>query len=533
MKKISLAILLSALFSMSGCESFLDKSDPTATSFEEFYNDEDDLRRVVYSSYRDVFTHNSDRRLLLYMLDGRSDNAYARESSQHQQLIANGSMNSNSRLAEYYYSLHMKHLGRLNTFIDKVDEPYVEDEAIRERYNNILQAIRVWHYFQLTARWGDVPFVLEPADLDEARQPAVPKEEILETIFPLAEEIANKLPVEPYTANKYMFHQYSFKAIIMRYALYNGKYEMAARQAKEIMDSQLYSLHPVYGELFQYDASDKNNEVILHMNRESFSGSTYSFRDLAPHFRTGNGQSYCVPLKSLVDSYWTLQGRPIDDCPYHSKEAYELDPDLNRDPRYTYSIMGHGDTFYGESIDIYDSNNPMYYENSRSSKSGYWFRKFVSEDDAFKGSSSMEYPLIRYAEVLLTYAEAKIMMNDIDPLVKECINMLRERAGLEMAEADVNLPEYSAFSQDQWVDLIRNERRIELAGEGVRYDDIIRWKIAEEVLNQPALGHTKMENGQKVSLKIEERSFSPHQYLWPYHESSIKVNPGLKQNPGY
>ncbi|MBD8488112.1 RagB/SusD family nutrient uptake outer membrane protein [Echinicola sp. CAU 1574] len=532
MKKYIFTICLLSLLSFS-CESFLDKTDPTATSFTEFYNDEEDLRRVTYSSYLDMFTHQSDRRLLFYLKDGRSDNAYSRIASDHHQVIANGNLNSNATVPEYYYSMHMKHLGRLNNFIDNINEPYVEDEAVRTRYHNILQGLRVWHYFRLTFRWGDVPFVLQPADLDEARQPATPKEEILDTIFPLGEEIANSLPEDEYTSNKYMFNKFSLKALIMRYALYNERYELAARLAKEIMDSENYSLHPVYRDLFQYEAASNNNEFIMHMDQESHSGSTtYSFRDLGPHFRTGDGQSYVVPLKSLVDSYWTLQGRPIDDCPYYSQTEYELDPNLNRDPRYEASIMGHGDEFYGETIDIYNPNSPMFYENQRASGSGYWFRKFVSDNDAFR-SGNMEFGLLRYAEVLLTYAEAKIMMNEIDDLAKDCINQVRERAGLDMTEANVTLPEYASYTQDEWIALVRNERRVEFAGEGLRYDDIIRWRIAEEVLNQPALGHTKMENGNLVTLKIEDRTFKQHQYIWPFHESSLKVNPGLNQNPGY
>lgn len=145
----------------------------------------------------------------------------------------------------------------------------------------------------------------------------------------------------------------------------------------------------------------------------------------------------------------------------------------------------------------------------------------------------MDFPLLRYAEVLLTYAEAKIMMNDVDDLAKSYINQIRERAGLDMSVADVTLPEYSAYTQEDWIELIRNERRVEFAAEGLRYDDIIRWRIADEVLNQPALGHTRQENGNLVSLKIEDRSFQPHNYLWPFHENSLKVEPGLTQNPGY
>lgn len=533
MKKIKIFSIIFLTIGLTGCEKFLDKTDPTATSFVEFFNDEDDLLRVTYSTYYDVFTNHKNRRTLFYMLDGRSDNGYARVEGDHHQIMANGNFNSNSRAAEYYYTLHLKHVGRLNTYIANIDEPYVEDEAIRTRYENILKALRIWHYFELTFHWGDVPFYLEPADLEDALQPATPKEEILDVLFPMAEEIANKLPPDEYITNKYLFNQYSFKALIMRYALFNGRYELAARLADEIMKANKYELYPTYGDLFQYEGAARNKEFIIRMNNESFSGSTtYSFQDLGPQFRTGKGQSYMVPLKSLVDSYWTLQGRPIDNCPLHTKEEYELNPKLNRDPRFAQSIMGHGDEFYGETIDIYNENSPMFYEKQRASKSGYWFKKFVSEKDAFR-NGNLEFPLLRYAEVLLTYAEAKIQMDDVDALAKSCINQIRERAGLDMTIADVTLPQYSSYNQQQWLELLQNERRIEFAAEGLRYYDIIRWRIAEDVLNQPALGHTRKINGELVSLKIEDRSFQPHQYLWPFHESSLKVEPALKQNPGY
>ncbi|MBR9777698.1 MAG: RagB/SusD family nutrient uptake outer membrane protein [Cytophagales bacterium] len=533
MRKILIIFAIIGL-SLTGCVEFLDKTDPTATSFVEFFNDEEDLRRVVYSSYLDVFTHPSSHQTLFYMEEGKSDNAYSRVDGHHHQRIANGNINSTTSAFLFYYELQMKHLGRLNTFVENADIPYVEDEAVRTKYKAILEALRVWHYFKLTFRWGDVPFHLQPADLVDALQPTTPKEEILNQLFPLADDIASRLPADEYTSDKYMFNKYSFKALTMSYALYNGRYELAAQLAKEIMDSEKYELYSNYEELFQYEGASTNNEFIMHFDMQSHNNSaTNSFRDLGPHYRTGNGQSYVVPLKALVDSYWTLQGRSISNCPLHTEEEYLLDPNLNRDPRYESSIMGHGDTFYGEPIDIYNTNNPMFFENQRASKSGFWFKKFVSEADAFRSGGNFDFGLLRYAEVLLTYAEAKIMLNDIDDLALESINMIRQRAGLDMSIADVTGAEYSDFSQEDWINLIRNERRIEFAGEGLRYEDIIRWEIAEDVLNQPALGHTRMENGEMVSLKIEDRSFQPHNYRWPFHENSLRVEPGLTQNPGY
>lgn len=517
--------------SFSSCEKFLDKTDPTATSFVEFFNTEEDLRRVVYSSYLDVFTSVGARQILFYMEDGKTDNAYSRVEGDHHQRIANGNFNANTTAFLYYYELQMKHMGRLNTFIANADVPYVEDEAVRTKFKSILEALRVWHYFKLTSRWANVPFFLEPATIESAIQPPMPKEEILNQLFPLAEEIANRLPENEYTSDAYMFNRYSFKSLIMRYALYNGRYELAARLAKEIMDSGKYQLHNNYANLFNYQADKTNREFIMKFDMASHDNSaTNSFRDLAPQFRTGNGQSYVVPTKSLVDSYWTLQGRTIDNCPLHTKQEYELNPKLNRDPRLAASIFGHGDIFSGEEIDIYNTGSLMYHENQRASRSGFWFKKFVDETDAFRAGGNMHFPLSRYAEVLLTYAEAKIMLNQIDDLAKDCINQVRRRAGLDMTVADVTL---SNKSQQEWIDLIRNERRAEFAGEGLRYDDILRWRIAEDVLNEPAMGHSRLVNGRLETLKIEDRSFQPHNYLWPFHENSMRVEPGLNQNPGY
>src|SRR5690625_6641566 len=101
------------------------------------------------------------------------------------------------------------------------------------------------------------------------------------------------------------------------------------------------------------------------------------------------------------------------------------------------------------------------------------------------------------------------MLDDINAEALEYLNMIRERAGLDMDYTDVTQAPYSGYSKDQWIDLIRNERRIEFAAEGLRYDDIIRWRIAEDVLNQPAEGHTRLVDGELQTLRIEERSFLP------------------------
>src|SRR5690625_698155 len=127
-----LTYIFFAVFLFTSCEDFLNKTDPTATTFVEFFNDEDDLRRVAYSSYRDVFTSESDRRLLFYMLDGHSDNAYARISGDHHQSIADGNLRASKRLSEYYYTLRKKNNDRHNEYIDNNDPSCGEDELVED-----------------------------------------------------------------------------------------------------------------------------------------------------------------------------------------------------------------------------------------------------------------------------------------------------------------------------------------------------------------------------------------------------------------
>lgn len=535
MKRLPLCIFIVGivLVSLAGCKDFLSKKDPTATSFSEFFNDQSDLHRVTYSAYRDVFMNTGDRRLLFYMHTGFSDFGYARLRSDFEKIIASGQYDASSRPFEYYYTLHMKHIGRINTYLSKIDVPYVESDSVRQFYKLQLKSIRLWNYLWLTNKFGAVPFVREPVTLEEALLPRTPKDVILDTLFMAGQRIAKKLPTKKYTTDYYMFNRWSLEALLMRYALYDKRYNLAIKLAKDIMNSGMYELYSDYGALFQYTATHENDEFILWISRAAYDGQTWTYNHLGPPFRTSNGASYIVPTKALVDFYWTKGGYTIENSPKYSKIEYQLNPELYRDPRLDATIITPNEKFYGEPINIYDSNSNLYFRNEQSSATGYWFRKWVSKEDIFGGDGDMEFGRIRYAEVLLTYAEAKIMLGEIDGSVKRAINKIRARAGLDMEKADVTLPRYNSYTQEDWIKLIRRERSIELAGEGVRYADIIRWGIADKVLNQPVRGDTRKVNGEVETIFVHNRQFKPRNYLWPLPANMMKRNTNLTQNPGY
>lgn len=535
MKRLPLYICIAGflIISLSGCKDFLSKKDPTATTFDEFFNDEEDIHRVVYSAFRDVYMNTSDRRLAFYMHTGMSDFGYARIRSDFSKIIASGHYDANSRPFEFYYTLHMKHIGRINTYLSKMDVPYVESDSVRKFYGLQLRAVRIWHYLWLTNKFGAVPFTLEPVNLGEALRPRTPKKVILDSLFEAGQKIANQLPTKKYISDKYMFNRWSLEALLMRYALYNKRYKLAIDLAKSIMNSGKYKLYPDYKALFQYTGTHNNDEFILWIARDAYDGETYTFDHLGPPFRTSPGDSRLVPTKALVDMYWTKGGYTIENSPKYSKIKYELHPELYRDPRLDATIITPNEKFYGEPIKIYDSNSNLYYRREESSATGYWFRKWVSKQDVFASGGDMEFGRIRYAEVLLTYVEAKIMLGQIDASVKRAINKIRKRAGLDMSKANVFLPRYDSYTQKNWIKLIRRERSIELAGEGLRYADIIRWGIADEVLNHPVRGDMRKVKGEIKTIFVHSRTFRSRNYLWPLPENMMNRNPDLTQNPGY
>ena len=244
---------------------------------------------------------------------------------------------------------------------------------------------------------------------------------------------------------------------------------------------------------------------------------------------------------------------------YDPKNPYE-----NRDPRLAYTIALPGSIFMGYQFEThkdsvqcwnYREEIPVRIKNEDATNAyatftGYCWRKYVDPADwANPIESELHQIMLRYAEVLLIYAEAKIEANKIDQSVYDAINKVRQRPSVNMPP----LPE--GLSQAELRSAVRKERLYELAGEGLRLFDIRRWRIAENVLNGPLYGRpprgllsaapTIDENGvpdysnvpnREEMRVVEVRKFNKEEnrdYLWPIPQREITANPALIQNPGY
>jgi hypothetical protein len=187
-------------------------------------------------------------------------------------------------------------------------------------------------------------------------------------------------------------------------------------------------------------------------------------------------------------------------------------PSLNRDPRFYQAIVYIGAPFRGKIAD-----------DRVCHQTGYTFKKLTMydiEDIGTITNSEMNFPLIRYADILLMYAEALNEVSGPTTEVYDAINQVRSRPTVEMPDLPAGL------TKEQMRDAIRLERRIEFAGEGLYFYDIKRWKTAE-VENVGAFYNYKGE-------VISNRVFNPNRdYLWPIPFTEIDLNPNLIQNPNY
>jgi hypothetical protein len=233
-----------------------------------------------------------------------------------------------------------------------------------------------------------------------------------------------------------------------------------------------------------------------------------------------------------VDAFETIDGKSITD-PTSGFDPYN--PYLKRDPRLRFSVYLDGDplpsgiTFRPiPTSGTADAIGSTYI----ASTTGFNIKKYLNpEDFANPSNSGINIILLRYAEVLLTYAEAKIELNQLDQTVYDAINAVRNKRD------DVKLPNITAgLSQSALRTIVRHERQVELAFEGQRLFDIRRWKIAENVMVGPVYGITYVSNGQLVTVQSVafNRVFDKSRhYLWPIPQKERNLNPKLVQNPNW
>lgn len=542
MKKKFVTILAISLLFTACKKSFLDRSPQDAYSNASLWTSASDATAAlagVYNgqsvTYADESTGWADATWIVY-LDCASDNAYNQYPWEGFQAYGNGTVNPSTGDASAY---NYTGITRANFFLANIGKTPM-DAALKANMIAQVRFIRAYEYFLMSQLYGDVPLVttvLTPTQSIALTR--TPKADVTKFIL---SELAAAAPDLTVTNNSGDGHITRGAALALkaRVELYNQDYADCITDCQAVMKMG-YTLDPNYSDLFRMATQFNNPEIIASVQYLENPGSVSNgVLGVMPSNSMG-GWSSIDPTQSLVDSYEMDNGKPITD----PASGYDpSNPYAHRDPRLAATILYPGAPFKqaGATTDSYydplDASSPDYYASgNNTSPSGYVVKKYTSNLSDFDNlfQSSLNMTVIRYAEVLLTDAEAKIELNKIDASVYADINAVRNRAGMPSIDQSV----YN--SQTTLRALVRNERRVEFAFEGLRFFDIQRWKIGAQVMNGAIYGAktgTVDPNTGKYTitgnpLKLETRTFADKNYLWPIPQSEIDIDKNLKQNPGY
>jgi hypothetical protein len=276
---------------------------------------------------------------------------------------------------------------------------------------------------------------------------------------------------------------------------------------------------------------NKNSEVIFfHQGGQSTSIEKAN----GPIGFTGTNQSNgrTSPTQNLVDAFPMLDGKPIGESAYiyNYQSPYE-----KRDPRLDYTVMHNGTAWLGVPLQTYNggAHNPS--RAAQTTKTSYYLRKFMGSFAATPNYSDVlhTWVMFRYAEILLNFAEAENEYAGPTSEVYDAIVALRTRAQIE-AGTDRLYGLKAGMTKDEMREVIRNERRIELAFEEHRYWDIRRWRIAEELFKQPLEGLSIVRSNGLLTfsrIPVASYSFETKRYLYPIPYSEVIKNRNMVQNP--
>lgn len=519
-----IASLMTAAFILQSCEKGLLNTVPNdRISSDIFWKTENDATLAANA----IYTYMAETPDHFIGWDCMSDIVFTNPTGPVEASISQGQFNTlNSRIGGDWNNAYAG-IRAANTFMMNVDRVQTTNTALISRLKGEVRTLRAYLYIQLAFLFGDVPLVTTELTLQESQQVTrTPVAEVWDFVAKELSETADLLPLKQ--TDKGRITKGAALALKARAMLYAGRMPAAAEAAKQVMDLNTYSIYPSYKNLFSY-AAENNAEVILDMQFVKDVYSNNIFQVLAP--RSVNANSKWVPTKKIVDAYQMKTGLNIND----PASGYDpAAPYKDRDPRLKYSVFVPGDSLPNDKIfnslptsttgDAVGSSFVV-------SPTGFNVKKYVNKEDVTTpNNSGINIIALRYAEVLLTYAEAKIEQDQIDATVYDAINKVRQRP-------DVNLPAIpSGQTQEQLRAILRQERMVELAFESQRFFDIRRWKIAATVMPGKVYGLTYKDGGgvlQTVEVPGWTQVWDNRNYLWPIPQKEMELNDNFSQNTGW
>ncbi|HZH73033.1 MAG TPA: RagB/SusD family nutrient uptake outer membrane protein [Mariniphaga sp.] len=464
------------------------------------------------------------------------------------------------------------------------------------------RVLRAYAYYYLIAFFGDVPFYTEPVTLEQYEDERVDRVIILDFVLDEFEEAAADLPwmaSERGRVDKAVAYGLKARAALLGGSLdFGGKgaeyFRIAADAAQEVIGQRTLATN--FDDLFNKTGQmkgDVRNEMLFELMFSEKGSTKWHWANFGRVSRN-YGQTGKHPSQLIVDTYECIDGLRIDESPlYDPKKPFE-----NRDPRLRSTIYMHGDTvvgntngteggrvkfvlegfnpttmFYNYNTETWESRNNADINSAAAWTSfvnagvGYLWKKWTNDTIETVTNSTYNIPLLRYAEVLLNYAEAKIELDELDDSVYDAINQVRNRSGMPDVSED------RKGNQAMMRQLVRREKKVEFIDEGLHLVDMRRWRTGDIENSEPSYGYplaTEYDsNGRiiaggyldvtpdmipnfnkserhdlndiasyeaykdKIKVRDRNRFWEDKFYLFPIPQTERDRNPNLEQNPGY
>jgi len=516
MKKIlNIIIVFGVLF--SGCKKeFLDKVSLSDISEDNFWQNKQDAELALmgcYDGLQDISLYKGNGKVSgagISQFDVISDDSYFRYTWARLIPLSTGKYDPTSWGNDQMWAACYKVIVRANQIIKHV--PEIESLNPEESLQIVAEAkvLRATMYNFLAMTYADVPLITEPPLRYEDTQVAkTPKNEIMKFVISELEFCYSDLPVEP--ENWGRLSRGAALGMLARTYLYNKEWDKAAETAQEVINLG-YSLFEDYTSLFTPE-NEQCSEIIFPvtfangMDGEGSRWMNYYSSRMYPHYKPA--------LPNLIDEYYCTDGLPTSESPLFNPDSTWK----NRDPRLMGTITSNG-----------WPNNPA---RKQDAVGIYYPIKYAASPEIYEQNddSPQDYYLIRYAHILLIKAEA-LAQQGTDLEIYSLINQLRDRVSMPHVE-DV---EGTGLSQEELLNLVKHERRIETAFEFLRYFDIKRWGEIQEkytYYNEHEYDNYLGIPGNSYWSKMLERVWDPKYEKMPIPQAELDVNKALEQHEGY
>lgn len=470
----------------------------------------------------------------LVFFEHATDNAFDRRGANaNQNRITNGTLLANNAVLNTYWQGSYIRIAVCNDFLENIERVEMDAAKIK-RMAAEARFIRACQYFYLSQFWGAVPLVKSTLTPDEANVVIkTSKAEIINFIISEFSEAANDLPrYKDMSSSEFgRASKQAALAFLGRVYLAEKRFSDASAVYKQIIDFSDNIIDPDYGSIFNTTNETSAENIFSVQYYEGLAGNA-----LPQHALPANKGGWHIvnPLESLASEYDFIDGTPFS---YADPRFNSHDMGANRDPRFAATFLYDGCTFGGKVYDCHPDHSSSVDQltySKQATRTGYGLRKFFDEN--FSGDLATGYggnlPIIRYAEVLLSYLEAELEAGK--PITQSLLDMTINKT---RGRQSVKMPAITETDPSALRPILRKERRIEMSLEGVRYWDLLRWDILGDVMQGDFWGASfpdAKNTGKKVDPTgnkrwwVDKKAFRKGQdEVWPIPESETNINPGL------